>query len=243
MIGTAAGIIGLLAIALSVFLLGRGGDDDTPAASTAPASTQVLPLRLPAPQDVTVSAVPDQAQVVVRWSAVGAPGHGHHVPGRAAERRAAAATDRAARGDLRRRPAGARTLLPRRRHQRRRPDRRRERPGLPVNALLHPSVSAPPEFPDRLGRRKPSDSAPRRSDRSRWPPVVGAAGPRRRGRHRRRRHRGRRGVRRHRAVLWMGEGGGDRRRGHPRPPHAAAGPHQVRHRPRSQRPVDGGPQP
>ncbi len=76
LIGTAAGVIGLLVVALSVFLLGRGGDDDTPAASTAPASTQVLPLRLPAPQDVTVSGLPDQAQVVVRWSAVGAPGTG-----------------------------------------------------------------------------------------------------------------------------------------------------------------------
>jgi hypothetical protein len=76
LIGTAAGIIGLLAIALTVFLLGRGGDDDTPAASTTPASTQVVPLRLPAPQDVTVSAVADQAQVVVRWTAVGAPGTG-----------------------------------------------------------------------------------------------------------------------------------------------------------------------
>ena len=75
-IGTAAGIVGLLVIALSVFLLGQQGDDDTPAASTAPASTQVLPLRLPAPQDVTVSAVADQAQVAVRWSAVGAPDTG-----------------------------------------------------------------------------------------------------------------------------------------------------------------------
>ena len=76
-----------------------------------------------------------------------------------------------------------------------------------------------------------------------WPPVVGTAGPRRRGRHRRRRHRRRRVVRRHRAVLWVGEGGGDRRRGHPRPPGTAADPHQVRNRPRSQHPVDGRPQP
>ena len=134
-------------VALSVFLLGRGGDDDTPAASTAPASTQVLPLRLPAPQDVTVSAVPDQAQVVVRWSAVGAPDTGitYQVEPQNGE------------------------LLPQRTEllevtyddvppelepcfrvvaiSCRRPDRRRERPGLPVNALFHPSVSAPSECP------------------------------------------------------------------------------------------------
>jgi serine/threonine protein kinase len=69
-IGTAAGVVCLLAVAISLLVFGHGGGDS--AATTVPPSvTQILDLRPPPPQRVTITQGTDPRQLVVSWSPVG----------------------------------------------------------------------------------------------------------------------------------------------------------------------------
>jgi hypothetical protein len=71
-LGTVAGVVCLLAVAVSLLVFGRG-DDEEPAASSGPTTTQLLEFRPPQPQGVTVRAG-EPGTVVVAWQAVGEPG-------------------------------------------------------------------------------------------------------------------------------------------------------------------------
>ena len=75
-LGTAAGVVCLLAVAVSLLVFGRGGDDDTTTPSTGPVTTQLLQFRPPPPQGVTVLPASEPGTVVVAWQAVGEPGDG-----------------------------------------------------------------------------------------------------------------------------------------------------------------------
>jgi serine/threonine protein kinase len=69
-IGTVAGVVALLAVAISLLVFGRGGDDTTSTTVATP-TTQILDVRPPAPQGVTVTQGTTDRQVVVSWPAVG----------------------------------------------------------------------------------------------------------------------------------------------------------------------------
>ncbi len=69
-IGTVAGMVCLLAVAVSLLVFGRGGDDD-PTTTVPPPDTQILQVKPPAPTGVTVTQGTDDRQVVVAWTAVG----------------------------------------------------------------------------------------------------------------------------------------------------------------------------
>jgi hypothetical protein len=77
-IGTAAGVVCLLAVAASLLVFGRGGGgrgDETTV--PGPTTTQDLGLPPPRPQGVTVTrGAGDGEQVVVAWQAVGEPDSG-----------------------------------------------------------------------------------------------------------------------------------------------------------------------
>ncbi|MET0580069.1 MAG: hypothetical protein ABW122_15540, partial [Ilumatobacteraceae bacterium] len=76
-LGTVAGVACLLAVGASLLLLGRGGDDESGATTTfGPTTTQLLEIRPPAPQGVTVAPGAEPGAVVVAWQAVGEPGDG-----------------------------------------------------------------------------------------------------------------------------------------------------------------------
>jgi hypothetical protein len=69
-LGTVAGVVCLLAVAVSLLVFGRG--DDTPATTpSGPIDTQVVDVPVPAPQSVTVLPANQENQVVVAWRAVG----------------------------------------------------------------------------------------------------------------------------------------------------------------------------
>lgn len=68
-LGTAAGIVCLLAIAVGLLVFSR--DDDEPTQSTQPIDTQVVEIPLSAPGGVTVMPAGPENQVLVGWSAVG----------------------------------------------------------------------------------------------------------------------------------------------------------------------------
>jgi len=70
-IGTVAGVVCLLAVAISLLVFGRGSDDDASSTTVRPPATQILEVRPPAPTGVVVTRGTDQRQVVVSWSAVG----------------------------------------------------------------------------------------------------------------------------------------------------------------------------
>jgi serine/threonine protein kinase len=70
-IGTVAGVVCLLAVAVSLLVFGRGGDDDTSPTTVHPPATQILEVRPPAPQGVTVTHGTGDRQLVVSWTAVG----------------------------------------------------------------------------------------------------------------------------------------------------------------------------
>ena len=70
-IGTVAGVVALLAVAVSLLLFGRGGDGSSASTTVAPPPTQIVEIRPPAPQDVIVTSGTDERQVVVSWSPVG----------------------------------------------------------------------------------------------------------------------------------------------------------------------------
>jgi hypothetical protein len=72
-LGTVAGVVCLLAVAVSLLVFGRG-DDDEPATSTVAPMTQVLPVKPPPPQGVTVRPAAEPGAVVVTWQTVGEPG-------------------------------------------------------------------------------------------------------------------------------------------------------------------------
>jgi hypothetical protein len=70
-IGTVAGVVCLLAVAVSLLVFGSSGDDDTSSTTVRPPATQILEVRPPAPQGVTVTQGTGERQVVVSWTAVG----------------------------------------------------------------------------------------------------------------------------------------------------------------------------
>jgi serine/threonine-protein kinase PknK len=76
-IGTAAGVVCLLAVAASLFFFGRGGDGGSESTVPGPTTTQRVELPPPTPQGVTVArGAGDGEQVVVAWQAVGEPDSG-----------------------------------------------------------------------------------------------------------------------------------------------------------------------
>jgi hypothetical protein len=75
-LGTAAGVVCLLAVAVSLLVFGRDGDDGSPPTSTGPPTTQLLQLKPPRPQGVTVVPAAEAGTVVIAWEAVGEPGDG-----------------------------------------------------------------------------------------------------------------------------------------------------------------------
>jgi serine/threonine protein kinase len=76
-IGTAAGVVCLLAVAASLFLFGRDGGSGSETTVPGPTITQDLGLPPPTPQGVTVSrGAGDSEQVTVAWQAVDEPGRG-----------------------------------------------------------------------------------------------------------------------------------------------------------------------
>jgi serine/threonine-protein kinase PknK len=76
-IGTVAGVVCLLAVAASLLLFGRGGDDGGPTTVAGPTTIPVVGLPPPTPQGVTVVRGSGAAeQVVVAWQAVGEPDSG-----------------------------------------------------------------------------------------------------------------------------------------------------------------------
>lgn len=68
-LGTAAGVVCLLAVAVSLLVFGRGEDAAPP--TTQPGPPQTLDIPVPAPQNVTVAPTAQDNQVVVAWQAVG----------------------------------------------------------------------------------------------------------------------------------------------------------------------------
>jgi len=68
-IGTVAGVVCLLAVAISLLVFGRSGGDT--ATTVPPSVTQVLDVRPAAPQGVTLTQGSDAHQLVVSWQAVG----------------------------------------------------------------------------------------------------------------------------------------------------------------------------
>ena len=68
-LGTIAGVVCLLAVALSLLVF--GSDDPAEPEQTSPVVTQVVDIPPPAPQNVTVAAAAAENQVVVAWQAVG----------------------------------------------------------------------------------------------------------------------------------------------------------------------------
>lgn len=68
-LGTVAGVVCLLAVALSLLLFGRE-EADAPD-DTTPVVSQVVDIPPPAPQSVTVAPAAVENQVVVAWQAVG----------------------------------------------------------------------------------------------------------------------------------------------------------------------------
>ena len=75
-LGTVAGVVCLLAVAVSLLVFGRRGDDEDTTGSTAPSTTQLLQFRPSQPQGVTVLPAAEPGTVVVAWQAVGEPGDG-----------------------------------------------------------------------------------------------------------------------------------------------------------------------
>ena len=69
MLGTAAAIVCLLVVALSLLLFGRDTADAPD--DTTPVISQVVDIPPPAPQNVTVAPAAAENQVVVAWEAVG----------------------------------------------------------------------------------------------------------------------------------------------------------------------------
>jgi serine/threonine protein kinase len=69
-IGTAAAVVCLLAVAVSLLVFGRSGGD-TATTTVPPPATQIVEVRPPAPQGVTITQGTDPRQLVVSWSAVG----------------------------------------------------------------------------------------------------------------------------------------------------------------------------
>ena len=69
-IGTAAGVVCLLAVAISLLVFGRGGGD-TATTTVPPSVTQILDMRPAAPTGVTITQGTDPRQLVVSWAAVG----------------------------------------------------------------------------------------------------------------------------------------------------------------------------
>lgn len=68
-LGTVAGVVCLLAVAVSLLVF--SGDDDAPPPTTRPAPPQTLDIPVPVPQNVTVAPTAQADQVVVAWQAVG----------------------------------------------------------------------------------------------------------------------------------------------------------------------------
>ena len=76
-IGTAAGVVCLLAVAASLFLFGRDGGESSATTLSGSTTTQVVDLPPPRPQGVTVvRGGGDGEEVVVAWQAVGEPNSG-----------------------------------------------------------------------------------------------------------------------------------------------------------------------
>ena len=69
-IGTVAGVVCLLAVAISLLVFGRGGGG-TATTTVPPSQTQIVDLRPSAPEGVTITQGADPRQLVVSWSAVG----------------------------------------------------------------------------------------------------------------------------------------------------------------------------
>ncbi|MET0577590.1 MAG: hypothetical protein ABW122_02945, partial [Ilumatobacteraceae bacterium] len=74
-LGTVAGVVCLLAVAVSLLVFGRGGDE-VPPTTTGPLTTQLLELQPPTPESITVAPAAEPGTVVVSWTAVGEPGDG-----------------------------------------------------------------------------------------------------------------------------------------------------------------------
>ena len=70
-LGTVAGVVCLLAVAVSLLVFGRGGGDGSPTTTSGPTTTQLLQLKPPRPQGVTVVPATEAGTVVVAWEAVG----------------------------------------------------------------------------------------------------------------------------------------------------------------------------
>jgi serine/threonine-protein kinase PknK len=75
-IGTVAGVVCLLAVAVSLLVFGRGGDSGGDTTVPGPTTTQVVGLPPPTPQGVTVVRGAGGERVVVAWQAVGEPDSG-----------------------------------------------------------------------------------------------------------------------------------------------------------------------
>ena len=75
-LGTVAGVVCLLAVAVSLLVFGRDGGDGTSTTTLGPTTTQLLQVRPPAPQGVTVAPAAEPGGVVVAWQSVGEPGAG-----------------------------------------------------------------------------------------------------------------------------------------------------------------------
>ena len=75
-LGTVAGVVCLLAVAVSLLVFGRGGGDGSSSTTTGPTTTQLIGLKPPQPQGVTVAPAAEPGSVVVAWQAVGEPGDG-----------------------------------------------------------------------------------------------------------------------------------------------------------------------
>jgi hypothetical protein len=75
-LGTAAGVVCLLAVAASLLVFGRGGDSGGDTTVPGPTTTQVVGLPPPTPQGVTVVRGAGGERVVVAWQAVGEPDSG-----------------------------------------------------------------------------------------------------------------------------------------------------------------------
>ena len=63
-------------MAVSLLVFGRGGGEGSTATTTGPTTTQLIELKPPRPQGVTVAPAAEPGTVVVAWQAVGEPGDG-----------------------------------------------------------------------------------------------------------------------------------------------------------------------
>ena len=133
-LGTVAGVVCLLAVAVSLLVFGRGGGDGSSSTTTGPTTTQLIGLKPPQPQGVTVAPAAEPGSVVVAWQAVGEPGDGTRYQVRPQTDAHAAAEHRPAVADVPGRRRRAPSLLHRRRHLRRRPELRRVHAHLPLTA-------------------------------------------------------------------------------------------------------------